>query len=193
MKKITAFALTMGLLASGAGALGQAPPTTAQAPPTPQPTPPAQAAGPAAEAQLSYARLKGNILKAADAMPAEDYQFKPTPEIRTFARVVNHVTEAQAHICGAANQTAPADTTKVPAETADKAAIVLALKASFAECDKAYAALTDANTTDMLQMGPVKRTRLGLMWGNVSHDYEQYATLALYMRLKGLVPPSSEK
>jgi hypothetical protein len=81
----------------------------------------------------------------------------------------------------------------VPADTADKAAILEALKASFVECDKAYAALTDANMTEMLQAGPAKRSRLGLLWGNVSHDNEQYATLALYLRLKGLVPPSSEK
>jgi hypothetical protein len=67
------------------------------------------------------------------------------------------------------------------------------LKASFAECDKAYAGLTDANMTEVINAGPFTRSRLGLMWGNVSHDNEQYATLALYMRLKGLVPPSSEK
>ncbi len=126
-------------------------------------------------------------------MPPEDYSFKPTPDIRTFARVVNHVTEAQMHSCGAANHTDPSAVQKVPAETADKAAIVEALKASFAECDKAYAALTDANMTEMLQAGPAKRSRLGLLWGNVSHDNEQYATLSLYLRLKGLVPPSSEK
>ena len=41
--------------------------------------------------------------------------------------------------------------------------------------------------------GKAKRSGTGLLWGNVSHDNEQYATLALYMRLKGLVPPSSEK
>jgi hypothetical protein len=82
---------------------------------------------------------------------------------------------------------------KVPADTADKATIVEALKASFVECDKAYAALSDANMTEMLQAGPAKRSRLGILWGNVSHDNEQYATLALYLRLKGLVPPSSEK
>ncbi len=147
----------------------------------------------ASEVQGNYARLKVNILKAADKMPPEDYSFKPTPDIRTFARVVNHVTEAQLHTCGAANNTDPSAMQKVPPETADKAAIVEALKASFAECDKAYAALTDANMTEMLQAGPVKRSRLGMLWGNVSHDNEQYATLSLYLRLKGLVPPSSEK
>jgi uncharacterized damage-inducible protein DinB len=147
----------------------------------------------ASEAQAAYARVKPNILKAAEKMPAEDYSYKPTPDIRTFARVVNHVTEAQVHICGAANHVDPSAAPKVPADTADKAAILEALNASFAECDKAYAGLTAANATEMLHAGPANRSRLGMLWGNVSHDNEQYATLALYLRLKGLVPPSSEK
>lgn len=152
---------------------------------------PAGPTGPAVEVQRSYAGLKANILKAAENMPAENYALKPTPEIRTFGRVVNHITEAQSRSCGFANGVR--DIAKPPADTADKATIVEALKASFAECDKAYAALTDANMTEMLTAGPGKRSRVGLLWGNVSHDNEQYATLALYMRLKGLVPPSSEK
>ena len=152
------------------------------------------ASGPAAEAQRSYAGLKANVLKAADKMSAEDYGYKPTPEVRTFARVVNHITEAQGRTCGAANGTAAGAMVKPPAERADKAAIVAALKASFAECDKAFGAMTDSNLTETLDVGPMgKRSRVGLMWGTVSHDNEQYATLALYLRLKGLVPPSSEK
>lgn len=151
------------------------------------------ATGPASEVQRSYAAGKANILKSADKMPAGDYQFKPTPDVRTFARVLNHVSEAQLRTCGAANGTGATDLPKVPAETADKAAVVEALKASFAECDKAYAALTDTNMADTLDAFGGKRSRVGLMWGNVSHDNEQYATLALYLRLKGLAPPSSEK
>ena len=153
---------------------------------------PAATANPmSAEVQGRYTPMKGFILKSADTMPAEDYTFKPTADIRTFARVVNHVTEAQNRTCGALNGTAAPK--PAPPETADKATIVDALKASFAECDKAFAALTDANMTEMIQIGPVKRSRLGILWGTVTHDTEQYATLALYMRLKGLVPPSSEK
>lgn len=148
--------------------------------------------GPAAEVQRSYNGVKANILKSADKMPAEDFGYKPEPDIRTFARVLNHVTEAQLHGCGAANGTPMASLPKVPAETADKAAIVSALQASFAECDKAFAALTDANLTEGLSMGPMKRSRIGLMWGTVSHDNEQYATLALYLRLKNIAPPSTE-
>jgi hypothetical protein len=151
------------------------------------------APGPAAEVQRAYAGQMNNILKAAEKMPADQYQYKPTPEVRTFARVVNHVTEAQARSCGAANHTAPADMVKTPSDTADKDAILTGLKASFAECDKAFAATTDANFTEMFTLGQGKRSRAGLMWGTVSHDNEQYSTLAMYLRLKGLVPPSSEK
>ena len=183
---LTAFgimACSMGT-AQTAGGMAQ---TTA----TPQSA--AQPAGIAGEVQGNYARLKTNIVKAAEGMTAENYQFKPTPEVRSFARVVNHVTEAQLRVCGAANHTADSDLAKTPAETAGKDTIVLALKSSFAQCDKAYAGLSETNATELLDVFQSKRTRLGLLWGNVSHDNEQYATLALYMRLKGLVPPSSEK
>ncbi len=151
-----------------------------------------QAAGPAAEAQRGYNGVKSNILKSADKMPAADFGYKPEPDIRTFARVLNHVTEAQLRSCSTADGTPSSSLPKVPPETADKAAIVSALQASFAECDKAFAALTDTNLTEMLALGPMKRSRIGLMWGTVAHDNEQYATLALYLRLKGVAPPSTE-
>ena len=165
----------------------------AQAPGTPAPGAPAGPVGPAAEAQRNYAAVKKNILKSADLMPAESYSFKPVPDIRVYARIVNHVTEAQFRSCGVANGTAMKDIAKPPADTADKATVVAALQASFAECDKAYAALTDANLAEMLTAGPTKRSRIGLLWGNASHDNEQYAQLAIYLRLKGIQPPSAEK
>lgn len=148
--------------------------------------------GPSAEVLANYTRLKGNLVKAAEKMPEAEYQYKPTPEIRTFARVVNHVTEAQFHTCTTLNGT-PFDPKSVPGDTADKAAILTGLKASFAECDKAYAALTDATLAEMLPAGPAKRSRIGLAWGNVAHDSEQYAELSTYLRLKALVPPTGEK
>jgi hypothetical protein len=180
MQQIRVMCLVAGLAISGV-AMGQAP------------SAPAGPSGPAGEVQRSYAAQKGNILKSADKMPAGDYQFKPTPDVRTYARVVNHVTEAQLKTCGAINHTAPSDQAKVPAETADKAVIIDALKASFAECDKAFASATDANLSDTFDVFNAKRSRIGILWGTVSHDNEQYATLALYLRLKGLAPPTSEK
>ena len=153
----------------------------------------ASPASPFSDVQRGYTSLKANILKSADRMPAEDYTYRPTPDVRTFARVVNHVTEAQWHSCGAINGTSAAAQPKLPEETADKATIVAALSASFAECDKAFASLTESNLLQMMPSGQSTRSRIGLAWGTVSHDNEQYATLALYLRLKGLVPPSSEK
>jgi hypothetical protein len=148
--------------------------------------------GPAAEVQAAYNRLKPNVLKAAEKMPEADFQYKPTADIRTFARIVNHVTEAQFRVCSALNGTT-VDPKSVPSDTADKATVIAGLTASFAACDKAYGALTDATITEVLTLGSVKRSRIGLAWGNVSHDNEQYAELSTYLRLKGLVPPTAEK
>jgi hypothetical protein len=154
---------------------------------------PATPSGPEKDVLRSYNGLKTNILKSADKMPADGYSFKPEPDIRTFARILNHVTEAQLHSCGALNGTAADALPKVPPETADKAAIVSALQASFAECDKAYAALTSANLMDSVSLGQNSRARISIAWGNVAHDDEQYSALALYLRLKGIAPPSAEK
>lgn len=154
---------------------------------------PATASTPEKDVQRSYAGLKANILKSADKMPPDGYSYKPEPDVRTFARVLNHVTEAQLRSCGALNGTAPDALPKVPPETADKAQIVSALQASFAECDKAYASLTSANILENVNMGPAQRARISIAWGNVAHDNEQYSALALYLRLKGIAPPSTER
>jgi len=157
----------------------------AQAPATATP-------GPAGEVLASYSRLKPNVLKAAGEMPEADFQFKPTADIRTYARIVNHITEAQFHTCTAPNGTT-FDPKLVPGDMVDKATILAGLQASFDECDKAYGALTDATIAEILSVGRAKRSRIGLAWGNVSHDNEQYAELSTYLRLKGLVPPTAEK
>ena len=183
MKRIGMMSAVVGLMASSALCVAQAP---AAAPA------PAGPIGPAAEVQAAYNRIKPNVLKAADKMPEAGFQFKPTADIRTFARIVNHVTEAQFRVCSALNGET-ADPKAVPSDTADKATVIAGLKASFAVCDKAYAALTDATISEVVAIGPVKRSRIGAAWGNVSHDNEQYAELSTYLRLKGLVPPTAEK
>ena len=175
MKRVLLAAAVVWFAALASGAQNAAPPS-----------------GPAAEVQAYYNRMKGNVIKAAEKMPDADYQFRPTPDIRTYARIVNHITEAQQHTCSALNGTA-FDPKTVPSDTADKATIVAGLKASFEVCDKAYGALTDANIAEMVTVGQGKRSRIGMAWGNASHDNEQYAELSTYLRLKGLVPPTAEK
>ena len=95
MRRIDLVCAMAGLMVSGV-ALAQTGPTA-----------PAGPTGPAAEVQRSYAAVKGNILKSADKMAAADFSYKPEPDVRTYARVLNHVTEAQVRSCGAANHTDP--------------------------------------------------------------------------------------
>jgi len=141
------------------------------------------------EVQQSYESVKSNLMKSAEKVPDEDYSFKPTPEIRSFGEVMGHVVAAQSHTCGAILGQQSAAHSKL--ET--KSEIVSGLKDAFAQCDKAYASLTGANATEMIKTGRGERTRIGALIGNTTHDVEQYSILSVYMRLKGIVPPSSER
>ena len=137
-----------------------------------------------------YERIKKNLLAAADKVPEEDYSFKPTPVIRSFGEVLAHTAMAQGHTCTAVAGAAAA----APAPKAEgKAGIVAALKGSFEQCDKAYESLTDATASQMVKTPRGQQTKLGILAGNTTHDTEQYAILSVYMRLKGIVPPSSER
>ncbi|HZQ54935.1 MAG TPA: DinB family protein [Bryobacteraceae bacterium] len=143
-----------------------------------------------AEVKHAYDSVKRNILASAEKVPDSDYIFKPAPAIRSFAEVFGHIASAQMHACaGVLGQQPPSSTV----ETNSKTNVVAALKESFDECDKAYDSLNDANTTSAVSSFRGQMTRLGALVGNLSHDNEQYGILTVYMRLKGIVPPSSER
>ncbi|MBV9443098.1 MAG: hypothetical protein JO217_10415, partial [Acidobacteriaceae bacterium] len=74
-----------------------------------------------------------------------------------------------------------------------KADIVAALQAAFAVCDKAYDSLTDSNASEAITTPRGQRTKIGALAGNLSHDSEQYGIMSVYMRLKNIVPPSSDR
>jgi len=149
----------------------------------------AQTASMAAEVKQSYETVKKNILGSAERMPGDSYGFKPTPDVRSFAEVLDHVAEAQMRVCGgvAGDQTSPNAAGKT-----SKAEVIAALNEAFAECDKAYDSLTDANAAETMKAGR-PMSKLGLLAGNVGHDREQYGILSVYLRLKSIVPPSSDR
>ena len=143
-----------------------------------------------ADIKRAYETVKGNLMKTLDKVPESDYTFKPTPEIRSVADVLGHVANAQIHTCSAVlGESKSVDV----AGKSTKADISAALTEAFAECDKAYAALTDANAGEAIKTPRGQATRIGALAGNTTHDVEQYAILTVYMRLKNIVPPSSEK
>jgi uncharacterized damage-inducible protein DinB len=98
----------------------------------------------------------------------------------------------QLALCGNANgeqKMGDAEKTKTT-----KADLVAALKASFDYCDGVYGSLTDADAaTKVTMFGPNKATKLAVLNFNIAHDNEMYGQLVVYLRIKGLVPPSSQR
>lgn len=150
----------------------------------------AQSANPmSSELKQMYTGVKNNLTKMAEKMPEEDYSFKPTPDIRTFGQLVAHVADSVARTCSAVNGESKSVNA---ASKTSKADLVAALKEGFAMCDTAYDSLTDAAASQMVKLGRAERTKIAALAGNVSHANEEYGYMAVYMRLKGVVPPSSE-
>lgn len=138
-----------------------------------------------------YTDVKGDILKSAEKMPESNYAFKPSPDVRNYGAVLGHIADAQYFFCGAAK--GETKDSKVEKQVTTKAALIEALKASFAYCDAAYDSLTDANGAMMMKFGKGERSMSGILNYNVAHDFEHYGNLVTYLRIKGIVPPSSEK
>ena|SRR5271165_172618 len=151
---------------------------------------PAQTANPlSTEAKQAFNAIKNNLVKMAEKMPEEAYGFQPVPEIRTFGQLIAHVADAQLRTCSAVlGEQKQANA----ASKSAKADLVAAMKEAVAECDKAFESLTDANAAEMIKTPRGQRTKLGALVGNTIHDNEEYGYMAVYMRLKGVVPPSSE-
>ena len=153
----------------------------------------AQTANPmSTEVKQAYTGIKNNLVKMAEKMPDENYSFKPTPEIRSLGGVIGHIADGNNLLCSMANGDKPVFNQANEKKTT-RAELVAALKASFAACDKVFDATTDANASTPVDLFGQKQTRLGVLAFNNSHMWEHYGNLVTYMRLKNIVPPSSEK
>ena len=137
-----------------------------------------------------YENIKGNIIKSAEQMPEANYSFKPVPTVRSYGQLIGHVANATYMFCSVAKgEKSPA--TQDYEKTTEKAALVTALKEAFAYCDPVYK-MPDASFTAMYEMFGMNMTRLGWLILNVAHDNEHYGNIVTYLRIKGLVPPSSQ-
>ncbi|MBK5295071.1 MAG: DinB family protein [Acidobacteriia bacterium] len=143
-----------------------------------------------ADVKQMFDSISGNVLKAAEKMPEAEYGFQPTAEVRTFARLIGHVADAQTSFCTAALGDRKAS--QIEKTKTTKADLVQALKDSIAVCGDAYGKLTDASAVEAVKFGNRDRTRMWVLAFNASHSNEHYGNLVTYMRIKGLVPPSSE-
>jgi uncharacterized damage-inducible protein DinB len=159
----------------------------------------AQTANPmSAGAKRTYDIIKNYVTKAAAKMPEEHYSFKPTADVRTFGQLVAHIADANYGFCAAVLGEQPPEGGFDPKASFEKtkttkADLEKALAASFAYCDKVHAGMTDAGGATVVKYFMGEMAKLPLLEFNTHHDFEHYGNMVTYLRLKNLVPPSSER
>lgn len=174
--------LAAGLHAQQAQGRGQAAP----------PTPPASTS---AEVLGMYTNIANFIGRTAAMVPADKYTWQPTPEVRSFARLFAHIVDDNNGACSAIAGVSPAparmdtgnDKDGWAANRMAKADLEKALADSVAVCNRAFAAVDQTNMMEMQG----RRTKIGALIYNTSHINEHYGNLVTYLRLNGMVPPSS--
>ena len=139
-----------------------------------------------------YGFVSNAVVGAAQKMPEENYAFKATPEVRSFGQLVGHVADANYMFCSkAAGEDNPSKASIEKTKTS-KADLVAALKDAVAYCNKTYEGMTDAKGAEMIQMFSFHMAKLTVLSLNTAHTDEHYGNMVTYLRLKGIVPPTSE-
>ncbi len=156
---------------------------------------PLDAGNPASAAlRQFYNGAKRNILRGAEKMPEENYSFKPVPEVRSFGELVAHIAEGHYLFCSSLKaEPDPFARGELEKSKTTKAELMPALQASFDYCDPILAALTDSQLGDKIQFFGRERTKSVPATLAVAHGWEHYGNMVTYLRLKGIVPPSSEQ
>ena len=139
-----------------------------------------------------YERTKGILLRSAEKMPEENYSFKPVDTVRTYGQIIGHLADAQYLFCSTASGEKNPEL-KIEKTKTSKADLVAALKDGFAYCDKVYDAMTDAAATQAVKFFGNDVPKFAVLSVNIGHNMEHYGNLVTYMRIKGIVPPTSEQ
>ena len=161
-----------------------------------QQPPAGQKIGLATSLQRGYAGIKTNFTAAAEKMPDADYNFKvgSTPEARTYGQLIAHIAQSQFGQCsGLKGVPNPMQGKNLEQELKTKAELTKALADSFALCDEAFAAVTDANATELVKAGQNEQTRAASLYGVIVHGNEIAGTAYAYLRSKNIVPPPTER
>ena len=144
-------------------------------------------------AKAQFAQIKNNVIRTAEKVPEDLYAFKPTPEVRSLGQLLAHIADGNFGICGAGSSMKPT-MSGVEKSTGGngKAAIQKALADSFEFCESAWASMDNTRSPEVVKTFLGTQPRFSVLSFNTSHVWEHYGNLVTYMRLKGIVPPSSE-
>jgi uncharacterized damage-inducible protein DinB len=143
-------------------------------------------------AKIQFGALTGFVVRSAEKVPEDLYSFRATPEVRSMAELFGHVADAFFSMCSTAAGSKPPRSGIEKSVTA-KAELIAALKEGVTYCNSVYDGMTDqkgSTETVPFYFGPTPR--LSVLYFVVTHTYEHYGNLVTYMRLKNIVPPSSE-
>lgn len=146
-----------------------------------------------AYARTFQATMHRNIVKSAEKLPDEAYAFRPSHDVRTAGELFGHIANAEFNYCAVIAGEPNPNKTSIEKEKKAKADIVESLKAAFAYCEKVYAGVSDDKMATKVKVGQTERNIIGLMWYNNTHSNEHYGNLVTYLRIRGIVPPSSER
>jgi uncharacterized damage-inducible protein DinB len=139
-----------------------------------------------------YERTKGILLRSAEKMPEENYNFKPVDTVRTYGQIIGHLADAQYLFCSTASgEKNPG--LNIEKTKSSKADLVAALKDGFAYCDKVYDSMTDSAAIQTVKFFGNDLPKFSVLSINIGHNMEHYGNLVTYMRIKGIVPPTSEQ
>jgi uncharacterized damage-inducible protein DinB len=141
--------------------------------------------------KAQFEMIKGVLNKTAAKVGEELYSFKPTPEVRSIGQLIGHVADSQFGMCAAAAGQQPPQSGIEKSKTS-KAELSKALADSSAYCDTVLAGMNDTKGMESIKFFTGPTPRLFVLTFNIAHSYEHYGNLVTYMRLKGIVPPSSE-
>jgi uncharacterized damage-inducible protein DinB len=143
-------------------------------------------------ARDNWKGMSNYITKAADQMSEADYAYKPVATVRSFGQLIGHIAGAQYMFCAMVLGDAARGEGDIEKSTTTKEGLVAALKGSNEYCAKAYA-LNDAQAAAMIKMFGQDRSKMNALVMNAAHLGEHYGNIVTYMRMKGMVPPSSQQ
>lgn len=146
----------------------------------------------AAAARQLLERQSKNLVAAAEEMPSEKYDFRPTPPQMTFARLVLHTAESNDFLCSKISDTPEPQAAKL-SDTDPKEKLVQALKSSFDYCATALAPLEDSKLADTITFLGGRQVSRALALFALTNDWaDHYGAAATYLRLNGLLPPTAQ-
>jgi uncharacterized damage-inducible protein DinB len=140
-----------------------------------------------------YEGVVRNIVDSANKAPEDLYAFKPSPDVRSFGEMLGHVADGLTSYCSRAAEAKNPVAESVEKTKKTKAELIAALDYARGYCDGVYGSMTDADVMKTIAMGENKVLKARFLIANISHTNEHYGNLVTYMRIKGIVPPSTER